>query len=214
MRRVAYRILKLAVRGRRAEGGPWGEAALAEFDQAATTGEALRWAVGGVGVAARERYAARPVVYRLAAAALVVVAATPFLVGVRFSPSGVMEPTIAIGSDHLIDRLAFRVTGIDHGDIVAFHAPDTPPGSFDSMRRVIGLPGDRIECRDGRVLRDGVAVDEPYLPEESGVIGTECEAVTVPDGALYVLGDKREVAMDSRHWGVIETAEITGRVIV
>lgn len=214
MKAVAYRMLKFAVRGRKEEGGPWGEAVLAEFDQVTTTGEAIRWTAGGMRVALRERYAARPAAYRLAAAALVLVAATPFLVGVRFVPSGGMAPTLAVGSDHLIDRLAFRATGLDHGDIIAFPGPDTPPGSFETMRRVVGLPGDRIECRDGRVLRDGVALDEPYLHPESAVIGTDCVPVTVPDGSLYVLGDDREAALDSRHWGVISADVVSGRVIV
>nr|GID83805.1 hypothetical protein Ade03nite_27290 [Actinoplanes derwentensis] len=211
---MAHRVLRIVVRGRRERGGPWGEAVLAEFDQAATTGAAMRWAAGGMRVAIRERYVARPAPYRLAAAALVVIVAAPFLLGVRFVPSGGMEPTLAIGSDHLIDRVAFRATGIDRGDIVAFAAPGTPPGSFETMRRVIGLPGDRIECREGRVLRDGVALNEPYLPPEAEVIGTECAAVTVPDGAIYVLADNREVADDSRHWGTIAADAISGRMIV
>lgn len=210
MRRMAYRILKFAVRGGRKQGGPWGEAVLAEFDQTAGRAAALRWAAGGLRVAAKER----PTPYRIAAVVLIVLVATPFLVGVRFVPSGGMEPTLALGSDHLIDRAVFRATGLDHGDIVAFAAPDTPPGYFETMRRVIGLPGDRIECREGRVLRDGVAVDEPYLGPESEIVGTECDAVTVPDGALFVLGDDRAVAMDSRHWGLIRTDAISGRVVV
>lgn len=210
MRRMAYRILKFAVRGGRPRGGPWGEAVLAEFDQTAGRAAAMRWAAGGLRVAAKER----PMPYRIAAVVLIVLVAAPFLVGVRYVPSGGMAPTLAIGSDHLIDRAMFRATGLDHGDIVAFAAPGTPPGSFETMRRVIGLPGDRIECRDGRVLRDGAAVDEPYLGLESELVGTECDAVTVPDGELYLLGDDRLVALDSRHWGLIRTDVITGRVIV
>jgi signal peptidase I len=213
MRKTAYRVLRLAVRGRREQGGPWGEAVLAEFDHVTTTGEALRWASGGLRVAVRERYSVHPARYRVVAMALATLAAIPFLITVHYVPSHGMEPTIAVTSRHVIDQVAFRVTGIDRGDIVAFPLPDAP-SDYETLRRVIGLPGDRIECREGKVLRDGAALDEPYLPFDAEVIGTECAAVTVPEGAIYVLGDNRDVAQDSRHWGVISTDEVTGRVIV
>jgi signal peptidase I len=213
MRRTAYRVLLLAVRGRRERGGPWGEAVLAEFDHVTTTGAALRWAFGGLRVAFRERYSSHPARYRLAAMALATLAAVPFLVTVHYVPSHGMEPTIAVTSRHVLDQVAFRVTGIDRGDIVAFPVPDGPD-DYQTLRRVIGLPGDRIECSEGRVLRDGAALDEPYLPSDAQVIGTECAAVTVPDGAIYVLGDNRDAAQDSRHWGVISEDKVTGRVIV
>jgi signal peptidase I len=213
MRKAAYRVLMLAVRGRRERGGPWGEAVLAEFDHVTTTGEALRWASGGLRVAVRERYSMHPARYRLVAMALATLAAAPLLVTVHYVPSSGMEPTIAVTSRHVIDQVVFRVTGIDRGDIVAFPVPDAP-GDHETLRRVIGLPGDRIECREGEVLRGGTPVDEPYLPFEAQVIGTECAAVTVPAGTIYVLGDNRDVAQDSRHWGPISTDEVTGRVIV
>ncbi|MEU4622399.1 signal peptidase I [Actinoplanes sp. NPDC023801] len=213
MKRVAYRVLRFAVRGRRERGGPWGEAVLAEFDHVTSTGAALRWAFGGLRVALRERYSSHPARYRLAAMALATLAAVPLLVTVHYVPSHAMEPTITVTSRHIVDQVAFRVTGIDHGDIVAFSPPDAP-SSYRALSRVIGVAGDRVECREGKVLRDGAALDEPYLPLDAQVAGTECTTVTVPEGAIYVLGDNRDAALDSRHWGVIRADEVTGRVIV
>ncbi|MBO3740863.1 signal peptidase I [Actinoplanes flavus] len=203
MRRVLYRILKIAVGGR-----PWGEAVLAEFDQTSGSGEALRWTAGGLWVAARER----PVAYGVALAAVLLAVTTSFSFSVWYVPSNAMTPTLAVTSHHLVDRIGYRVTGVDHGDIVALPIPDAP--AHETLLRVIGLPGDHIECRDGKVLRGGTALDEPYLSFESQVVGTECAPVTVPDGAVYVLGDSRPVAQDSRHWGLISADDVTGRLVV
>lgn len=117
MRRVLYRILKIAVTGK-----PWGEAVLAEFDQTTGTWAALRWTAGGLWVAVRER----PVAYGVALAAVLLAATTSFSFSVWFVPSNAMTPTLAVTSRHLVDRIGYRVTGIDHGDIVALRIPDAP----------------------------------------------------------------------------------------
>lgn len=209
MRSLAHRALKLAVRGRRERGGPWGEAVLAEFDQTAGTAAALRWAAGGLRVAMRERYARRPTAYRLALAALIVLVAVPFGVTVKYVPSSSMEPTMTVASRHLIDKFGFRLTGLDYGDIVIHPLPDHP--ERETERRVIAFAGDRVDCRDGLVFRNGVAVDESYL--SPGMV-TECLPVTVPAGALYTLGDNREVANDSRLSGFVPADSVTGRVVL
>jgi signal peptidase I len=209
MKRLAHRVLTAAVRGRRERGGPWGEAVLAEFDQTAGTAAALRWAVGGLRVAITERYALRPAAYRVTAAVLAVLVAAPFLVTVKYVPSSSMEPTMATAGRYLVDRISFRLTGLDYGDVVIHPLPDHP--EIDTERRVLGLAGDRLDCRAGRVFRNDVAVDEPYLP--AGTV-TECAPATVPDGALYTLGDRREVANDSRLSGFVPAESVTGRVVL
>jgi signal peptidase I len=105
--RFAHRVLTVAVRGRKERGGPWGEAVLAEFDQAAGTAAALRWAAGGLRVAISERYSRRPTAYRIGLAALAVLLAAPFLVTVKYVPSGSMQPTMEIASRYLVDKVGF-----------------------------------------------------------------------------------------------------------
>jgi signal peptidase I len=78
-----------------------------------------------------------------------------------------------------------------------------------AIKRVVGLPGDRISCRDGRLYRDDRAVEERYVAARS----TDCTPVTVPAGTVYVLGDDRSVSMDSRRWGPIPRRDVTGRVL-
>jgi len=221
MRRVARAVLVAAVRGRRDRGGPWGEAALAEFGQTTGRWEAVRWAAGGLRAVWHERRTkikALPTRVRIQRATVgvallaipVAIVVNLFVLTPRYIPSGSMEPTMQVRDRVLVDRVGFRLTGIQHGDIVEFAIPDAP-GQL-ALKRVIGLPGDTIECRAGEVLRDGVVLDESYL--ESDASTTDCGApVTVPAGAVFVLGDHRVVSQDSRHWGTIPESAVDGRLL-
>ncbi|MFI7543676.1 signal peptidase I [Actinoplanes sp. NPDC049599] len=221
MRRAARAVLVAAVRGRRDRGGPWGEAALAEFDQTTGRWEAVRWAAGGLRAVWHERRAkikTMPTRVRVQRAAIgaallalpAAVVVNQFVLTPRYIPSGSMEPTVQVQDRILIDRVSFRLTGIRYGDIVEFTTPQVPGRHV--LKRVIGLPGDTIECRGGAVFRDGAALPEPYL--ESVGDTTDCGApVTVPAGALFVLGDHRLVSQDSRQWGTIPQDAVDGRLL-
>lgn len=221
MRRLARTVLVAAVRGRRDRGGPWGEAALAEFDQTTGRWEAVRWAAGGLRAVWQERRAkikTLPVRVRVQRATVgaallaipVAVVVSQFVLTPRYIPSGSMEPTMQVQDRILVDRVSFRLTGIRYGDIVEFTTPQIPDRLL--LKRVIGLPGDTIECRDGEVFRDGIALEEPYLESEAST--TDCGApVTVPAGTLFVLGDHRLVSQDSRQWGAIPEDAVDGRLL-
>ncbi|MDQ7908188.1 signal peptidase I [Phytohabitans sp. ZYX-F-186] len=215
VRRLAYRMLVLAVRGRRDRGGDWGEAVLAEFPGTSGGWQALRWSVGGVRTALRERRAARSraatLRRRIAVAAAVAVLA-PFgvqhwLLTPVYVPSAAMAPTLAPGDRWLMDRVSFRLTGLRHADVVAF-ARVEQGRRFTAVRRVIGLAGDEIGCRDGAVLRNGAVLDEPYLAGPAAPAG--CAPMTVPAGTVYVLGDARGVA---REWSPVPLDRIEGRLL-
>jgi signal peptidase I len=126
-----------------------------------------------------------------------------------------MEPTLQVADRVLLDRIGFRATGLHRGDLITFSGavePGERPHTL--LKRVIGLPGDTIECRDGHVWRDGSPLDEPYLttlePEESR---TDCSPVTVPSHQLYVLGDHRLVSQDSRQYGTVAEDTVEARVV-
>jgi len=219
MRRAARAVLAAAVRGRRDQGGPWGEAVLTEFDQTSGRWEALRWTAGGLravwherrtrdlprGVRIRRAIAGTAVLGLLAAFVI-----NQFALTARFMPSGSMEPTVPVAGRFLLDKVSFRVTGLDRGDIVEFSIPEAPVRH--TIKRVIGLPGDTITCVEGQVYRDGTLLDEPYLT--GGQQTDDCGApVTVPAGELFVLGDHREVSQDSRHWGPIPQGSVDGRLL-
>lgn len=213
IRTAAHRLLTFAVRGRRERGGPWGEAMLAEFDQTSGSWAAVTWTAGGLRVALRERFASSRTHKKIFAVAASLLAAAfavnQFALTVTYVPSLGMEPTMAVTGRYVTDRIAFRMTGVERGDIVVLPIPGAPGKSTE--RRVIGLDGDRIECRDGRVFRDGAPVDEPYLRADTQ---TDCDPVTVDPGAIYVLGDNRGISADSREWGTFRQDSVQGRIVL
>ncbi|HET9516927.1 MAG TPA: signal peptidase I [Actinoplanes sp.] len=225
VRRFARAVLTFAVRGRSAQGGPWGEAVLGEFERTSGCVEAVRWAVGGLRAVwlerrgrARElphwqRVARRWVLITLVAVGSMI-AVNQYVLAARHTPSGAMEPTLNSADVWLLDRVSFRFSGLDHGDVISYKAVVADAGEartyFHTMR-VIGLPGDTISCRDGYVYRDGARIDEPYLPTDRSWAYTDCAQALVPADRLYVLGDSRSVSADSRHNGTVAIDDVEGR---
>jgi signal peptidase I len=166
-----------------------------------------------------------------------------------FIPSESMEDTLLTGDRVLVSLLEPGPFELDHGDVVVFKDPGgwltgvSPPqrgpvaqGAVDVLtfvgilpqdagehliKRVIGLPGDRVVCCDdsGRLEVNGVGLDEPYLAD--GAQPSELEFdVTVPDDRLWVMGDNRQFSRDSR-WhqdlpgeGTIAVDSLVGRAVV
>ena len=215
MRRVARAVLVFAVRGRRDRGGPWGEAILAEFEQTRGSWQAVSWSVGGLRAVVQERFSA----YAPSRAARLVTTAALGVVSMLVinqyaltagtQPSGGMEPTIPLAGHFLLDKLSPQVTGVFYGDVVQFSIPSQP--DYLTLKRVVGLPGDTITCGSGRLLRNGVTVQEAYL---SAGMTTDCGPTVVPPDSIYVLGDNRVVSMDSRQWGPIPESAVQGRLLV
>ena len=93
-----------------------------------------------------------------------------------------------------------------HGEIIIFHAPLNRERDF--VKRVIGVPGDVLEIRNGQVIRNGEPVDEPYVTNHSSRSQKEIE---ITEGHYYVLGDNRRGSNDSRDWGLVPEEDIIGR---
>lgn len=176
-----------------------------------------------------------------------------FVVRAFYIPSGSMENTLQVSDRILVDSLTPRFTGYDRGDVVVFRdpggwlpvtpAPDRSPivaagewvlslvglAAPDSeehlIKRIIGLPGDRVVCCNalGQVTVNGVPLDESaYLllpPGESAASGIEFDVV-VPEGSLWVLGDNRYRSKDSRYTqdlpgaGFVPIDNVVGRAFV
>jgi signal peptidase I len=218
VRRAARAVLVTAVRGRKARGGDWGEAVLAEFAETRGGWEAVRWVAGGLRAVwherrRRARELPRPlrISRRIAVIAVVALVAAvlvnQFVMNVAMMSSGSMEPTLLIGDRYLQDKAAWRLTGLHRGDVVVYNAPNP------RIKRVIGLPGDTIECRDGKVWRNGRQLDEPYLGTDPDESRTDCATTTVPEGSLYLLGDHRLVSQDSRQSGPVRENAIRARIV-
>jgi signal peptidase I len=151
----------------------------------------------------------------LVAALTVAIVVKTFLVQAFYIPSGSMEPTLKPGDRVLVNKLSYDLHSIHRGDIVVFKRPPSEaddPTIKDLIKRVIGLPGDRIEARDGVVYINGQLIKEPYLPP--GTVTTSLPLTTVPAGQYFVMGDNRGNSKDSRFIGPIPGHLIVGRAFI
>ena len=151
-------------------------------------------------------------------------------------PSASMVPQLHINDRVVVSRLAYDLHGVHRGDIVVFksppgiepapHLPTNPIGlAFHDagvalgfaqdqtvlIKRVIGLPGDRVSASGGHVYIDGELLSEPYLPE--GTVTSSFGPLIVPPGHLWVMGDNRGDSLDSRVFGPIPQSHVVGRAI-
>ena len=133
---------------------------------------------------------------------------------------GSMENTLQPEQYVLVDKLTPHWANYSRGDIVVFDPPESwsaGGGGVPFIKRVIGLPGDRVEIRGGHVYVNGVALEEPYIFEDNGIPQTTEPAIggqsewTVPTGDLLVMGDHRQDSADSRTFGPIEIGHVIGR---
>jgi signal peptidase I len=178
----------------------------------------------------------RETVVLVVLAVLLAVVFKTFLVAAFYIPSGSMESTLNISDRVLVEKVSYRFGDIQRGDVIVFvhDEPGTepatpsnpvtgffsslgqaigvvPPSDRDFIKRVIGLPGDTINC-DGKVIRNGKRLDERYL--DPGVTTTGCSKTTVKPGELYVMGDNRTNSQDSRVFGPIQRSTVVGRAFV
>lgn len=120
-----------------------------------------------------------------------------------------MAPGIHDGDRILVDHLSYVFQGVNRGDIVVLQYPLDP--SLDYIKRVIGLPGDRVEVRGGGVWVNGERLTEPYVAEQD--LRARCNVVVEPEH-YFVLGDNRPHSSDSREFGQVPRANLRGKVEV
>jgi signal peptidase I len=120
-----------------------------------------------------------------------------------------MEPNLHTDQRLVVEKLSYRLHEPRRGDVVVLRLPERGPELL--IKRVIALPGETIEVRDGQVLVDGVSLVEPYLTQQTrGQYGP----VGVPAGYIFVMGDNRGASNDSRVFGPVEQSRIVGRAWV
>ncbi|MER5704860.1 signal peptidase I [Micromonospora sp. NPDC002296] len=176
-----------------------------------------------------------------------------FLFQAFFIPSGSMEDTLLIGDRVLVNKVVYDVRDPQRGEVVVFRGTDrwvaqqaqepepgiagrfartigdlvglSRPGEKDFIKRVIGLPGDRVKCCDaqGRVTVNDIPLDEPYVIRNSPLDlppnPSECRSrrfaeVVVPPGQIFVMGDHRLVSQDARCQGPVPIDNVVGRAFV
>jgi signal peptidase I len=138
------------------------------------------------------------------------VVASPFYVG-----SASMVPTLKVWDRLLINKLAYDIEEPRRGDIVLFESPD---GADEPLiKRVVALPGDRVELRSGELFVNGARADEPYLRRETCVRGMPktCSfgPKTVPQNHVFMMGDNRANSLDSRFFGPVPEENLIGEAL-
>jgi signal peptidase I len=138
-----------------------------------------------------------------------------------YIPSASMEPTLHgcdnCNDDHvLVDKISYRAHGVRVQDIVVFSRPtglQVPDKVL--IKRVIALAGDKVMAKKGQIYVNGLAIKEPYLNKDKSCYARSPDenfrARSVPDGAVFVMGDNRCNSTDSRDFGAIPTSTIVGR---
>lgn len=128
-----------------------------------------------------------------------------------------MQPTFYSDDYVIISKQAYTLFGdVEHGDVIVFKSDllDGEGNSKHLIKRIIGIPGDTIEIKNGLVYRNGEKLEEDYVNEkrQSG----EMEPIIVEEGKLFVLGDNRRVSQDSRseEIGQIDQETIVGKVVL
>ncbi len=146
----------------------------------------------------------------LVTAVVLALLARAFVLQAFSIPSESMETELLIGDRVIVDKITLRFGDVERRDIVVFDRPESLPGPYDELiKRVIGLPGETIEGRDGRVFIDGIALDEPYL--DPGVTISTFGPVDIPEGFVFMMGDNRNRSADSRVFGPVPIDDIVGQ---
>ncbi len=134
----------------------------------------------------------------------------PFLVS-----GASMEPTFSGGDYLLIDEISYRFREPSRGEVVVFKYPGNE--SIYYIKRIIGLPGEKIEIKNGKIVvfnnkhSEGIVLSEKYLPFGLNTTGKE-ESVVIGSDEYFVLGDNRNFSFDSRSWGALQKNELVGLV--
>ena len=169
-------------------------------------------------------------------ALIVAVVIKTFLFQAFYIPSSSMEDTLQINDRVLVSKISYNIGDIEHGDVVVFDDPrggfeQPEEGALDSVmrnllesiglaapqsefiKRVIGMPGDTVEAKDGSVVVNGVALFEPYRKQPDRPI-PDFGPILVPQGELFVMGDNRFASQDSRFFGTIPIDTVVGHAFV
>jgi signal peptidase I len=161
-----------------------------------------------------------------------------FVIQAFYIPSESMLPTLRVGDRVFVNKFLFDGGDIHRGDVIVFENPHpgsepdrgpiggllhwlgegigfAQPQNEDFIKRVIALPGETIEIRDDVVYVDGRRVNEPYLTARAKASTGDLPPTTVPDGALFVMGDNRANSADSRYGlGFVPIDRVIGRAFV
>jgi signal peptidase I len=117
-----------------------------------------------------------------------------------------MAPTLNNGDKIFIQKMFGE---LNRGDIVVFLYPHDQTKSY--IKRIIGLPGDTLDIKNGKVIVNGIQLEEPYIDSKNLSFDTMPQQIVIPPNQYFVIGDNRRNSSDSRAWGTVQRNLIYGR---
>jgi signal peptidase I len=151
------------------------------------------------------------IVQTIVTASLVSFGIRTFAAEPRFIPSSSMEPTLQIDDHLIIDKISYHLQAPKRGDMVVF----SPTANLQKehfkdafIKRIIGLPGDKVEIKSGKVYINNRALTENYIKEKPKY---EYGPISVPSERYLVLGDNRNNSYDSHYWGFVPRENLIGK---
>ena len=119
-----------------------------------------------------------------------------------------MEPALHEGRIYLVNKISYRFREPKRGEVVSFRTTDDPPLFF--VKRIVGLPGERIEMREGRLLVNSEPLDEPYTLRNKD---WNLDLLDIEEGCVYMMGDNRTVPMDLQLSCEVSISNLKGPII-
>lgn len=119
-----------------------------------------------------------------------------------------MEPTLQSGEFVIVNKLAYKFGSPGTGDVIVFHYPRDPDQEY--IKRIIGLPGDKVKINNGTVYVNEQSIVEPYIAAPPNYQSE----LDVPANSLFVLGDNRNNSSDSHNWGSVPIEYVIGKALV
>lgn len=143
-----------------------------------------------------------------------------FIAEARYIPSESMLPTLEINDRLIVEKVSYHFKNPQRGDIIVFRppneaiicSPNQPLPIKDAyIKRVIGLPGEKVEIEDGQVRVNGKVLPEDYIKDAPNY---PLPTIAVPENSYLVLGDNRNQSCDSHVWGFVPKENIIGKAVV
>ena len=152
-------------------------------------------------------------------AAVLAIGIRTYLLGPYKIPTGSMRPVLMEGDRIFVDKISYRFREPERGDIIVFRYPLDRKKDF--VKRLVGLPGEEIEIRDGLIYADGKKLEAPaifkknfYYNREDWKYAKKGQMIDVPQGHFFALGDNSAQSSDSRNWGFVPRGDLIGRAVL
>jgi len=151
-------------------------------------------------------------------AAILAVLIRTFLIGPYKIPTGSMKPTFMEQDRIFVDKVSYRFNPPKRGDIIVFKYPLDKRKDF--VKRLAGLPGDRLEIRQGKLIINGEPVDDApfswqyYYNRDDWEYGKTGQVIVIPDDYYFALGDNSAQSSDSRNWGFVPKKNLVGKAFL